>query len=889
MFRSSRSSRSLSFALSCLLASAFQVASVRPVAAIDSPGDSAATDGDSAAADATPQAESRLSFNPALVGLPGFPDPPQSAEDYQRAADLVEARLMTLQALLASDESPLESTTDDSAEPVDDPLADPLADPRVERLEALRAAVQQAATLGGRIAELEAAVEQERERADSLRSDGIGLEPPYSVTLFDQLLAERVLRATSEESAKRRLTMLQRRQQAAEQALTQAVRSRRQTRDELEAAVSRSLPAAEREPLERQLEVARLDELVALHQTDRAAAYVGLTAAEGRLAEAQQASLSVQIEQVRDRIVVGQEALDERLENLSEREQALRAEVTRLRRAADLAERRSFEISRELEQATDEAESTLLSERVATAEAEISAARTGAAYLAEAADQIAAMQDVWERRFQLAAGVDENFGSWLADTLAELAELRDEKEVVESELASLRSAQLALSRRLSEPAISDSLRAALLDRDEAFKAQEERARRLLEIQDEFFALLTRVREQLEPLASQRSFAVRWMQAREAIAYWWDFDLFESNDQSIRVGEVVLAFVVFLLVVVAVSLLKRFVRRMLARRIRRDPTSDDSNLKFILPAMSRHTSQLFVLIVAFYVAMSVTRLANVQLQNWLWNLLVIASYLQIGFWANAAAIDFLARKRSREESRDPSAVTGYGLLMVFVRTGIWIIVAISALVHFEYPIAGVIGAFGVGGIAIAFAVQNILGDIFSSMAIILDKPFRIGDFVTVDGTAGVIEHIGVKTTRIRSLSGEQIVMSNTGLLASRIHNFKHLRERRVVFKLSVAYETPADKLAEIPAMLRQIVQAQSRTRFDRAHFCEYGDFALIFEIVYYVIGPDYSLYMDIQQAINLEIHRRFEANGIVFAYPTQELILRRNPATQKPHPVADEGD
>jgi small-conductance mechanosensitive channel len=227
-------------------------------------------------------------------------------------------------------------------------------------------------------------------------------------------------------------------------------------------------------------------------------------------------------------------------------------------------------------------------------------------------------------------------------------------------------------------------------------------------------------------------------------------------------------------------------------------------------------------------------------------------------------------------RDPATVTGYGLLMFFIRIGIWITVIVSLLAYFQYPIAGLIGALGVGSLAIAFAVQTILGDVFSSMAIILDKPFRVGDFVMSGQTLGVIEHIGVKTTRVRSLSGEQVILSNSDLLNSRIHNYKHLKERRISFRIGVVYQTPRDLLERIPGMLREAVEEQAHTRFDRAHFAEYGDFALLFEVVYYVLSPDYALYMDIQQGINLGIHRRFEDAGVSFAYPTQELILRRAP-------------
>jgi hypothetical protein len=164
---------------------------------------------------------------------------------------------------------------------------------------------------------------------------------------------------------------------------------------------------------------------------------------------------------------------------------------------------------------------------------------------------------------------------------------------------------------------------------------------------------------------------------------------------------------------------------------------------------------------------------------------------------------------------------------------------------------------------------------------LDKPFKVGDFVIAGETLGVVEHIGVKTTRIRSLSGEMVVMSNTNLLNSTVRNYKHMRERRVVFKLGVVYQTTPDQLERIPQIIEEIIRDQPRTRFDRAHFAEYGDFSLDFEVVYYVIGSDFNLYMDIQQAINLAIYRKFQEEGIQFAYPTQELIVRRDPPQAAP--------
>jgi len=187
----------------------------------------------------------------------------------------------------------------------------------------------------------------------------------------------------------------------------------------------------------------------------------------------------------------------------------------------------------------------------------------------------------------------------------------------------------------------------------------------------------------------------------------------------------------------------------------------------------------------------------------------------------------------------------------------------------------VASLGIGGIAVALAVQNILGDLFASFSIVLDKPFVIGDFIIVGDLMGTVERIGLKTTRLRSLSGEQIIFSNSDLLGSRVRNYKRMYERRISFSLGVAYETSAEQLERIPRMIEEIVSSQPKVRFDRSHFKSFGDFALVFETVYYILTPDYTAYMDAQQAINIAIARKFAEEGIRFAYPTQTIYLARD--------------
>jgi small-conductance mechanosensitive channel len=209
-----------------------------------------------------------------------------------------------------------------------------------------------------------------------------------------------------------------------------------------------------------------------------------------------------------------------------------------------------------------------------------------------------------------------------------------------------------------------------------------------------------------------------------------------------------------------------------------------------------------------------------------------------------------------------------------RIALWATVLLLVLDNLGVDVTALVAGLGIGGLAIALAVQNVLSDLFASLSIVLDKPFIPGDFVVVGDMAGTVEHIGIKTTRIGSISGEQLIFSNTDLLGSRIRNFGRMKERRVVFSLGVTYQTPADKLARVPGLIQAAIESQERARFDRSHFASYGDSALNFETVYYVESSDYATHMDILQAVNLSIYRSFATEGIEFAYPTQTLFLEK---------------
>lgn len=232
----------------------------------------------------------------------------------------------------------------------------------------------------------------------------------------------------------------------------------------------------------------------------------------------------------------------------------------------------------------------------------------------------------------------------------------------------------------------------------------------------------------------------------------------------------------------------------------------------------------------------------------------------------AVYSYVSKEHSLEKEKQ---VRGIVVVLTII---FWIIGLIFLFDNFGFNVTAVLTGLGVGGIAIALAAQTILGDLFNYFVIFFDKPFEVGDFIIVDDKLGVVEYIGLKTTRLKSLGGEQIVFSNSNLTSSRVHNYKQMNERRIVFNFNVVYSTSAKKLEGIPTIVRSIVERQTMTRFDRAHFKAYGEYGLNFEVVYYTLDPDYNKYMDIQQSINLEIFKQFQSREIKFALPTYSVHI-----------------
>lgn len=214
------------------------------------------------------------------------------------------------------------------------------------------------------------------------------------------------------------------------------------------------------------------------------------------------------------------------------------------------------------------------------------------------------------------------------------------------------------------------------------------------------------------------------------------------------------------------------------------------------------------------------------------------------------------------------------VMIVINILIWSLGLVFLFDNLGYDVTAIITGLGIGGLAVALAAQTILGDLFNYFVIFFDRPFEIGDFIVVDDKRGNVEYVGIKTTRIKSISGEQIIISNSDLTNSRVHNFKRMEKRRILFTLGVTYQTTPAQLKEIPEIIKKIITDQPDAQMDRCHFSSYGDFSLNFETVYFVNEPDYAKYMDIQQSINVQIFEAFAEKHIEFAYPTQTIFVEK---------------
>lgn len=323
------------------------------------------------------------------------------------------------------------------------------------------------------------------------------------------------------------------------------------------------------------------------------------------------------------------------------------------------------------------------------------------------------------------------------------------------------------------------------------------------------------------------------------------------------------------------------RRLAVSRLERLAQNTARQWDDLLAAVVKATSKLALLMLALMLGLRMLEVAP-ALASLLSKGMVLVFILQIGLWAQAGITAWLARReRAGREHSDAQLQTNIAVIRLAVQFVLWTLVVLLLLDNLGFNITTLVASLGIGGVAVALAVQNILGDLFASLSITLDKPFLVGDSIVVDDLSGTVRHVGLKTTRIQSITGEEVVISNNDLLKSRIRNYKRMAERRIVFRFGLTYDTPTATLRDVPERIKAIVEAQPDTRFDRAHFAGLGDSSLDFEVVYHMTRPDYRLYMDTQQQINLALLEMAREIGTDFAFQTRTISINWPDALSRP--------
>jgi small-conductance mechanosensitive channel len=285
---------------------------------------------------------------------------------------------------------------------------------------------------------------------------------------------------------------------------------------------------------------------------------------------------------------------------------------------------------------------------------------------------------------------------------------------------------------------------------------------------------------------------------------------------------------------------------------------------------------FYLIIAFYIAIRPLTL-NELVGKVVFGLFIIVLIFQAILIAQKIIDYILERKilkniEDAEDAQNKRAVIK--LLSKIVKIVLWAIGILMVLSNLGVDVTSLMAGLGVGGIAVAFALQGVLGDLFASFSIFIDQPFKVGDYVQAGTESGTIKKVGMKTSRIKTLSGEELVVPNVDIGSARVRNFSRMEKRRIKYDIGVVYGTSSKKLKEIPKIIEEIVKKEKDATFGRVRFTTFGDFALIFEVLYHINESDFDLYLEVQERINLGIYEEFEKNKIEFAFPTQTLHINK---------------
>lgn len=341
-------------------------------------------------------------------------------------------------------------------------------------------------------------------------------------------------------------------------------------------------------------------------------------------------------------------------------------------------------------------------------------------------------------------------------------------------------------------------------------------------------------------------------------------LLSSNNLA---SEIAITIAVFIASLVILRVLQWLMLRYLGRLAKKTKTELDDTAV----ALVKSFKPPFYVFLSFYIAIH-----YLNLSQFVWKIIdfvLVVWLVYQAIYALQILIDY-GLKLTGKKHKDQSTQAAFRLLGRILKWSLWFVGILFVLSNLGVNISSVLAGLGIGGIAVALALQNILGDLFSSFAIFFDKPFEIGDFIIVGDKMGTVERIGIKTTRLRSLGGEELVMPNTALTASQIQNYKRMQERRIVFHIGVTYDTPQEKMKKGVEIIKDAIAKTPQTRLDRVNFATFDDSALTYEAVYYVLTGDYNIYMNVQEAINLNIKEKFEKEGIDFAFPTRTVFVKK---------------
>jgi len=324
-----------------------------------------------------------------------------------------------------------------------------------------------------------------------------------------------------------------------------------------------------------------------------------------------------------------------------------------------------------------------------------------------------------------------------------------------------------------------------------------------------------------------------------------------------VQEYMIAAGTFVLGLLLIIIFKRLILRSIARLVAKSESSVDDIIfsevkRFIMPIVG--TATIYWSVNTLTLSSKVEKLVTVATS-------VIIAFFIIRLFSSVIRIALTSYVSKQENGA--TKIRQVGGVMIIINIVIWILGTIFLFDNLGYDVSTVLTGVGIGGIAVALAAQNIIGDLFNYFVIFFDKPFEVGDAINVDDKNGTIEYIGLKTTRLRSLSGEQIVIANSDLTKSRVHNFKRQESRRVEYNFSVLYRTPVEKLKKVPAIIKDIIERTPNTRFERAHVARFSEYGLTITVVFFITVPDYLVYMNAQESINLQILEAFQKEGIGF--------------------------